>query len=110
MGGDRPGDPGVCQRAGADPDVLLQAIVGYKFGDSRNDVVALEKLVGAASGDGAVSRTVAAKLAAMLDRQTTVECQQIICWQLLVVGGAAEVPALAKRLGDQNLRLAAASD
>ncbi len=93
----------VSANAAADPDVLLQAIAGYKFGDSRNDVVALEKLVGAASGEGAVSRTVAAKLAAMLDRQTTVECQQIICWQLSVVGGAAEVPALAKRLGDQNL-------
>ena len=89
--------------AAADPDVLLQAIAGYKFGDSRNDVVALEKFVGAASRDAAVSRAVAAKLAAMLDRQATVECKQIVCWQLSVVGGAAEVPALAKRLGDQDL-------
>jgi len=87
----------------ADPEELLEAIAGYRFGDSRSDVVALEKHVGAVSRDAAASRALAAKLAAMLDRQATVECKQIVCRQLSVVGGVSEVPALARRLGDKDL-------
>ena len=91
----------------ADPDELLQAITGYKFGDSRSAIAALEKYVSAASQEAAASRAVAAKLAAMLDRPATVECLQIVCQQLSIVGGAAEVPALAKRLGDKDLGFSA---
>lgn len=96
------GLPGA-ERQPAATDELLNSLAGYKFGDSRTAVVALEKHVLAASCDPAARKAVAARLAATLDRQVTVECQQIVCWQLSLVGSAAEVPALAKRLGDKDL-------
>ena len=87
----------------ADPDELLHAIAGYKFGDNRSDVVALEKYVAIASRDATAGRALAAKLAALLDRQATIECKQIVCRQLSLVAGPAEVPALTTRIGDKDL-------
>ena len=64
----------------ADPDELLQAIAGYKFGDSRSDVVALEKYVGAATRDAAASRALAAKLAAYDSRSGDPRPAEVGTW------------------------------
>ena len=90
-----------------DIDALLKSLAAYKFGDSREDMVAMQKVVGAASRDPAASKALAARFVALLDGRATTECKQFLCWQLSLVGGAAETPALAKCLGDADLAVPA---
>jgi len=87
----------------ADPDAVLKELAAYCFGDSREPVLALEKLAAAASTDPAAKKTLAAKLVALLGSGATVEAKQAACWQLSIVGSASEVPALAKLVSDKDL-------
>ena len=90
-----------------DPDTVLKTLAAYRFGDDRQPVLDLEKLAAAASTDPAAKTQLAAKLAGLLDSGATVEAKQAACWQLSIVGSAAEVPALAKRVADKDLGYAA---
>lgn len=87
----------------ADPDAVLKELTAYRFGDSRQPVLALENLAAAASTDPAVKKTLAAKLVALLGSGATIEAKQAACWQLSVVGSASEVPVLAKLITDKDL-------
>jgi type 1 glutamine amidotransferase/HEAT repeat protein len=92
----------------ADPDELLRSLAAYHFGDSRADMVAMQKLVGSASCNPAKSRLLAAKLSAVLDSDhVSDECREFACRQLGLIGTPAEVPALARRLSDAKLGLLA---
>ena len=88
-------------------DAAIHAVAGYKVGQSKRDVVALERLVGAVSSDVAESRAMAAKLAAAMESSATPDCKLILCQQLALVGTAAEVPVLVRHLGDGQLGQAA---
>jgi HEAT repeat protein len=84
-------------------DTALKAMDGYRFGDSREAMVSVERMVSAVSADAASKRTLASKLAASLASDATIEAKQFVCKQLSVIGGAPEVPALAKLLPDKDL-------
>ena len=82
---------------------ILKAVSSYHFGDSRKAVLSLEKLAAAISTDPAAKAALAAKLAAMLSADITVEARQIACWQLSLIGSAKEVPVLARLVADRDL-------
>jgi HEAT repeat protein/type 1 glutamine amidotransferase len=87
----------------ADPDAVLKELAAYRFGDSRQPVLALEQLAAAASTDPVVRKDLAAKIVALLGSGATIEAKQAACWQLSIVGSASEVPALAKFISDKDL-------
>ena len=90
-----------------DAETLLAAIASYQFGQSRAGLRDVENLVAAVSADPSARGPLAAKLAAMLDRDATVECKQFVCQQLSLIGFPAEVPALTRHLTDDDLAFAA---
>lgn len=91
----------------SDPDALVKRLASYRFGDSRADLTNLERLVGAASADPAEGRSLAAKLAALLDSDGADDGKQFALRMLARIGGPAEAPALARRLADPKLGLLA---
>ena len=91
----------------SEPDALLKRLAGYRFGDSRADLTALERLVGAASANADQGRALAAKLAALLDSDGADDGKQFALRMLARIGGPAETPALARRLADPKLGLLA---
>jgi type 1 glutamine amidotransferase len=90
-----------------DADSLLRGIAGYRFGQSRGGLAAVERLVGFAS-DTASKRALAAKLAAMLCGNASPDCKKFVCQQLSLIGSTTEVPVLAKLLADDDLAFSAA--
>ncbi|MBI5688331.1 MAG: PmoA family protein [Verrucomicrobia bacterium] len=87
----------------AGADAVLKELAAYRFGDSRQPVLALENLAAAASTKPAAKKALAAKLVALLASNATVEAKQAACWQLSIVGSASEVPVLAKLITDKDL-------
>jgi len=87
----------------ADPDTVLKELAAYRFGDNRQPILNLEQLAAAVSTDPAAKKQLAAKLVGLLASGATVEAKQTACWQLSIVGSAAEVPALAKLVADKEL-------
>jgi HEAT repeat protein len=90
-------------------DPTLQAITAYRFGQSRKALFEVEKWVYAAATDAGRKQNLAARLATMLGSDATIDCKQFLCQQLSLVGGPAEVPALAPLLLNQDLAFAARS-
>ena len=86
-----------------DSDAIIRNAAAYRFGDSRNPILALEKLVFAASVDPQEQPALAAKLADALAGAATFEGKRAFCEGLSLIGGAAEVPVLARTLSDTNL-------
>ncbi len=87
----------------AQMDAALKAAAEYRFGATREALSRVEGMVHAVSGDAAARQVFAAKLAALLSSEATTEARQFACRQLSLVGGAAEVPVLAKLLGDKEI-------
>ena len=86
-----------------DADAALKELAAYRFGASRQPVLALENLAAAASTNPAAKKKLAAEIVAMLGSSATIEAKQAACWQLSIIGSAGEVPALAKLLTDKDL-------
>jgi type 1 glutamine amidotransferase/HEAT repeat protein len=86
-----------------DFDQIIKRAAAYRFGDDRKPVLALERLVFAASDDPTTRAKLAAKLAGALSSDATVEGKVSFCQGLSLLGTIAEVPALAKALTDTNL-------
>lgn len=84
-------------------DTALKAISGYRFGQSREPLVNLEDMVFSVTNQEESKKLLASKLAAMLSSDATTEAKQFLCKQLSLIGGAAEVPALARLLTDKDL-------
>jgi hypothetical protein len=86
--------------------VLVEA-VGPKFGDPAGvkPAYAVHGLVHYASRPGADAerKMVAATLAKSLETAISPDLRAFVCQQLQLCGGAEEVPALAKLLGDEHL-------
>ncbi len=66
-------------------------------------MLALERLVFAASPDTAERQALARQLGAALDGQATPEAKRCFCEGLSLLGSASEVPALARALADKDL-------
>jgi len=90
-----------------DPDMVLNAIAAYTYGQSREALAKLEQLVHFIAPKPALRKQVAAKLAAMLRSDVTVDCKKFICDQLSLIGSAEQVPDLARLLDDEELSFAA---
>lgn len=85
------------------PDDLIKRVGTWRFGDDRGLVLALEQHVFAVSTNPAEKSQLAAKLAAALTGEATVEGKRRFCEGLSLIGSATEVPVLAKMLPDTNL-------
>ncbi|MHC4248639.1 MAG: HEAT repeat domain-containing protein, partial [Planctomycetota bacterium] len=83
---------------GIDVDKALGAIRGYASGGSRKPLVAVEELVQYAAASSAFAKTFVPKLAGLLESDASVDCKRFVCGQLSLVGGADEVPVLARLL------------
>jgi len=88
---------------GTEMDAALNTAARYHYGETREPLAAVEKLVAAVASQPERQRMVAEKLAARLAAESTVEARQFFCAQLSLVGSAAQVPALAALLTDTNL-------
>ena len=90
-----------------DTDAGLRAIAGYRYGQSRDGLAKVEELVHLVAPEPALRKQVAAKLAAMLSSDATVDCKKFVCRQLGFIGCGQEVPALARLLDHKELSFAA---
>lgn len=86
-----------------EPDDLIKRVATWRFGDDRQSVLALEQHVLAVSANPSEKSQLAAKLAAALTGEATVEGKRRFCEGLSLIGSAAEVPVLARMLSDTNL-------
>lgn len=91
-------------------DDAWNAVKIYRYGDDVKPLLAVEAEVQRATAAPETKRQTAARLAALLDENTTYPGRQFVCLQLRLVGGAAEVPKLAEWLGrtedTENVRMA----
>ena len=82
----------------------------YQYGDDWAPLLLIEDEVEQAGADAESEKAMGAKLAVYLTDDNTAACRQFACMQLRLVGGAAEVPALATLLQRpeeaENARLA----
>jgi len=98
---------GAAAASDGDPHAALKRIAGYTFGQSREGLVAVEKLSLAAARDPARRTKLAAAMTRMLASDASADCKKFLCRQLMLIGSAGEVPALAALLGDKDLSTAA---
>jgi len=75
-------------------------IVGYKFGESRAALAAIEEEIRTAKDVKAIE---AELLKALNSPKATFECKQFVCRMLRRIGTEASVPSLAKLLTDAKL-------
>ncbi|MEW5899992.1 MAG: HEAT repeat domain-containing protein, partial [Acidobacteriota bacterium] len=86
---------------------LLQAAAGYRRSESREHLAAIEQLVHASARNPGLRKILAQQLAEMLESNATMDFKKFACSQLSLVGTPAEVPRLARLLGDPELGFAA---
>jgi len=84
-------------------DGVLAKLAAYDFGGDMGTVTALSELAAATSGRPAERKELAARLAAVLSSNAPAGAKDLACRQLSTVGTAAEVPALARLLGNEKL-------
>ncbi len=65
-------------------DATLKAMASYRFGESRKSLAEVENLVNAAAIDSTAKRKLAAKLAALLSSDATLDAKQFVCRQTLL--------------------------
>ena len=91
-------------------DDAWNALKSYQYGDDFQPLLAVEAEVQRSLASPETKTQTAARLAVLLDDDTTLAGRQFVCMQLRLVGGAAEVPKLTEYLnkpGDsENARLA----
>ena len=91
-------------------DDAWDAVKTYQYGDDFKPLLAVEAEVQRSVASAEAKTQMAARLAALLNDDTTYAGRQFVCLQLRLVGGAAEVPALEKYLNrpedSENARLA----
>ena len=93
--------------SGGEADATLKKIAGHTFGQSREDLAAVEKLSCAAGRDPALRKNLAIAMTRMLSSGASADCKKFLCRQLMLIGTAQEVPALAALLGEKDLSTAA---
>jgi len=90
-------------------DDAWNAIKSYQYGDDFKSLLAVEAEVQRSLASPETKIETAARLAALLDDNTTYPGRQFVCMQLRLVGGATEVPKLSEWLNQpedsENVRL-----
>ena len=87
----------------AEGDQAIAKIASYKFGETRENLSAVEALVlSAGQAPGGADR-VAAMLHPLLASDATLDCKQFVCRQLAVLGSKQSVAPLAPLLADEKL-------
>ncbi len=86
------------------------AVKTYQYGDDVAPLLAVEAEVRRSTASPETKARTAARLAALLNEDTSSPGRQFVCLQLRLVGGAAEVPKLAEWLNrtedGENARMA----
>ncbi len=82
-------------------DKKLAAIVNYERGNSREPLIAVEKLIRESQNQPEQRKYIELRLAELLS-EATLECKSFICRQLWFIGTADSVPAIAKLLMDEE--------
>jgi len=93
-------------RAGAKPldEALFQRIRAYKAGKNPGDVQNVAGMVVASLKDPELRVAIERQFIAMLrSADATTDCKRFVCRQLMTIGTAKAVPALATLLPDKNL-------
>lgn len=86
-----------------DLEQALKDMSSYKSGQSRKALIAIENLVRDSHGKPAERGQLKKGLAVFLSSDATADAKRFACEQLSIIGGAEEVPALAKWLTDEEL-------
>ena len=91
-------------------DDAWNAIKSYQYGDDFKPLLTVEAEVQRSLASPETKTKTAARLATLLDDNTTYPGRQFVCMQLRLIGGAAEVPKLTEWLNrpedSENVRLA----
>ncbi|HOD80538.1 MAG: HEAT repeat protein [Planctomycetes bacterium ADurb.Bin126] len=86
------------------PEDAMKDLAAYKFGQSRSSLTVIEDAVRDSQKSPEQRQALAGKLAAMLGQKDVGrDAKDFICRQLSLIGGEAQVPALAAMLGDKDL-------
>ena len=92
-----------------DTEAVVRAVAGYRDGDDRKPLAAVEQLVrraGSVSGDegGTFRRDLAGRMARLLaSPQTTSAAKAFLCRQLAEIASEEDAPAVASLLPDERL-------
>jgi hypothetical protein len=81
---------------------VVQAILGYKFGDSEKPVLALEQAVRDSLATEGAQRSMASQLCAVLHTNSTLDAKDLACRQLWICGYPDNVPAIAPLLENRE--------
>jgi len=84
-------------------DDAFKALPEYKIGQSRKALDTIQQAVVAAQLDAAKRAALAGRLASFLSTDATFEAKDFCCRQLYIIGTKAEIPAVARLLGDEKL-------
>ncbi len=84
-------------------DEALARLKTYKFGQENEAINTLRDAATGSFNDPATRQKLAAGLAAILESDATNDARHFACRQLTLIGGEAQVPALAKLLTDQEM-------
>jgi HEAT repeat protein len=86
----------------SDSDEKLAAIATYKYGMSRQPLVAVEELIRESQDQPELRKHIGQQLAKLLESDATIECKSFICRQLWFVDSADSMPVLARMLTDEE--------
>ncbi|HOX39177.1 MAG TPA: HEAT repeat domain-containing protein [Candidatus Brocadiia bacterium] len=81
-------------------DGTVSAVAGYKSGDNREKLFAVEELVRKTHGRPACRARIEQRLIELLEKESSPDAKLFICRQLFSVGTDVSVPALSKQLSD----------
>jgi HEAT repeat protein len=86
-----------------DLDAAFRGLAAYEWGGDRAALDRIEQAVAAAHGDAAAERRIEARLDAVLASDSTRAAKDFVCRELVQIGSAQSVPALAALLPDPDL-------
>lgn len=84
------------------PDQVIAKIASYKFGESRENLSAIEGLVSRAGRMSGGDDKLAAMLHPLLAKNATPDCKQFVCRQLAILGSKSSVAPLTPLLADEK--------
>ncbi len=87
----------------------IVGIEAYDFGKSTTPFFKLDEIINRTNGDASARRAIERALVAALESDASVAAKQEACRRLWRIGTDASVDALAKMLGDGDLRLVEAA-
>jgi HEAT repeat protein len=91
----------------AELDQAFTRLETYDWGQSRQELGALDQAIRASVGDAAARQQLENRLAAVLATSAPVAAKDFVCQRLGLIGGGPSVPALAALLPDPQLSHAA---